>query len=163
MPKELFLMRHAEAENSDYRIKDIERPLTSDGEIMASKVGKFLSKLIKRPDEIMCSPAVRTQVTSEMIAEQLQFNLANVEIKEELYEASTRILLRVINALDEKSKKVIIVAHNPSIPYLSEYLTGAEVGNIIPAGVVHLKFEGAWEEVSQGNVDLVHYYSPEFI
>ncbi|MEP3388638.1 MAG: histidine phosphatase family protein [Reichenbachiella sp.] len=160
MNKELFLVRHAEADSTNFDIKDIERPLTSDGEIDASKLGKTMADLLGTPDLILSSTAIRTRTTTALLAEQLGYDPVNVDFLEDLYESSTRILLRVINELEEKNNKVVIVAHNPAITYLAEYVSGAVIGNVSPAGLVHLKFDGAWAEVSQNNMELVKYHKP---
>jgi phosphohistidine phosphatase len=163
MVRELFLVRHAEAETANYGMKDVERSLTPDGEVMASKMGKFLAKVITSTDHILSSISMRTRQTTALLAEQLQYNPVQVEFTEELYEASTRILLRVINGLSDEYKKVVIVGHNPSITYLAEYVTGNEIGNVTPAGIVHLKLKGSWAEVSEKNMDLLQYYDPAIV
>ncbi|MEO9964386.1 MAG: histidine phosphatase family protein [Reichenbachiella sp.] len=161
MSRELFLVRHAEANSTNFDIKDIDRPLTSDGEIDASKLGKTMSDLFGTPDLILSSTALRTRTTTAMVAEQLGYDPVNIDFLEDLYESSTRILLRVINELDDKNNKVVIVAHNPAITYLAEYVSGDVIGNVSPAGLVHLKFDGAtWAEISKGNMELVKYHRP---
>jgi len=161
MSKELFLVRHAEADTTNFDIKDIDRPLTSDGEIDASKLGKMMAELLGTPDLIISSTAIRTRTTTAMIAEQLGYDPLNVDFLEDLYESSTRILLRVINELEEKNNKVVIVTHNPAITYLAEYISGAVIGNVSPAGLVHLKFKGAWSEISQDGAEFVKYHEPD--
>lgn len=160
MNKQLFLVRHAEADSTNFDIKDIERPLTSDGEIDASKLGKTMAELLGTPDLILSSTAVRTRATTALIAEQLGYDPVNVDFLDDLYESSTRILLRVVNEIDEKHNKVVIVAHNPAITYLAEYVTGAVIGNVAPAGLVQLQYDGAWAEISQDNATLVKYHKP---
>lgn len=160
MNKQLFLVRHAEADSTNFDIKDIERPLTSDGEIDASKLGKMMSELHGTPDLILSSTAVRTRATTALIAEQLGYDPVNVDFLEDLYELSTRILLRVVNEIEEKHQSVVIVAHNPAITYLAEYVSGAVIGNVAPSGLVHLEYTGAWAEISQDNVSLVKYHKP---
>lgn len=160
MPKDLFLVRHAQAEEADFGVKDFDRLLTPDGEIMASKIGKVLSDLVHNPDAILSSSSMRTKQTTALLTEQLQFNPVQIEVLDDLYEASTRILLRVINELGAGLNKVVIVGHNPSISYLAEYVTGAEIGNVAPAGFVHLNYDGEWNEISAKNMELVNYHLP---
>ncbi|MGL1885940.1 MAG: histidine phosphatase family protein [Reichenbachiella sp.] len=157
MTKTLLLIRHAEADSTNFDIKDIERPLTSDGEIMASKVGRYLKKADLEPDAIMASTALRTRQTAGFFVEQLSFDANKIELNENLYEASTRILLGVINNIDPDLDNVVIVAHNPGISYLAEYMTGEIIGNVSPAGIIQLKFDGDWAEISEKNMDLVSY------
>lgn len=163
MTKQLFLMRHAEAEEAEYGVKDIDRNLTGDGEIVASKMGRLLSGVIDNMEHVLCSTAMRTRQTAGMLAEQLQFNPVNIDFTQELYEASTRILLRLVNELDDEYSKVIIVGHNPSITYLTEYVSGAAIDSVSPAGIVELKHEGRWAEISEKNMDLIQYYDPSVV
>ena len=161
MKKELFLIRHAEAESPEIGVKDFERNLTEEGSIVASKCGKFLSNLINTPDVVICSSSIRTVQTTGRIVEQLQFNSAQIQKSDEIYEASTRILLREVTQLGEENKKVVIVAHNPAVSYLSEYITGAEIGNIPPAGIVQLSIETPWVQISEKTASLIQYYPPQ--
>lgn len=163
MSKHLFLIRHAEADAYNFDIKDIDRPLTPDGEIMASKVGRYLKKNTCQPQAILVSPALRTRQTGGFLVEQIDFDPKKIQIEESLYEASTRILLRVINELPNHCDTVVIVAHNPAVSYLSEYMTGEIVGNVSPAGIVEMSYEGDWAEFSQNNVELVQYTTPKQI
>lgn len=93
MEKQLFLIRHAEADSTNFDIKDIERPLTTDGEIMASKIGRYLKSHNIVPDGVLASIALRTRQTVGFLIEQIDFDAKDIVINEDLYEASTRILL----------------------------------------------------------------------
>lgn len=157
MKKQLFLIRHAEADSTNFDIRDIERPLTVDGEIMASKIGRYLKSKDVIPDGILVSSALRTRQTAGFLVEQIDYDAKDMLINEDLYEASTRILLSAINDITEDKNTVLIVAHNPAISYLAEYITGDIIGNVSPAGIVHISFEGNWSEISAKNTDLEGY------
>jgi phosphohistidine phosphatase len=159
MEKHLFLVRHAQADGTNFDIKDIVRPLTTDGEIDASKLGKLLSEK-GEIDLVLSSTAIRTQTTSKLIGEQIGYDPNKIEYKEELYEASTRILLKTINELEDNYNTVLMVIHNPGISYLSEYVCGEIINNVVPAGLVHLTMDGEWAEISKGNMELVSYTPP---
>lgn len=159
MERHLYLVRHAQADSNNFDIKDIERPLTSDGEIDASKLGKLLSGM-EAIDHVMSSSAVRTRTTTAMILEQIGFDPNHAHYTEDLYEASTRILLKKINEIDDQHNNVLMVIHNPGITYLSEYVTGAVINNVVPAGLVHLKLNSSWAEISKNSVELVEYIPP---
>lgn len=160
MTKRLFLIRHAEAEAANFEIKDIDRSLTADGEVVASKVGKYLEELIGQPDVILSSAALRTRQTAALVAEQLTIDIGSILFKEDLYEASTRILLREVNELSEAHDKVLLIAHNPGIPYFAEYISGDILYGVSPGGIVELSIDCEWAEVSQKTVDLVKYHTP---
>ncbi|GAA5023122.1 phosphoglycerate mutase [Marivirga lumbricoides] len=164
MVKELYLVRHGQAEPQSGSTKDFQRQLTSKGYQDASKIGLYLKSKEFYPDIILHSSSVRTTDTVNRINEQLGIDLDHIESSEEIYEASVRILLRVISEIPAELRSAIIVGHNPSITYLSEYITGAEIGHVGTAGMVHIQIPfTSWSEVSEKNCDFIEYISPEDI
>lgn len=164
MVKNLFLVRHAESSEAVAGIKDIERELTAKGYRDAPRVGRYLFELNIHPGAMLCSSAQRARVTAELMAEQLKYELHKIDFSDDLYNASVRTLLRIINELKDSWDNVIIIAHNPAVSYLAEYLSGEAIGNIVPAGTVNLTFEvEQWKEVSEGTGKLITYTTPESI
>lgn len=161
MNRELFLIRHAQAEVVDFNQKDIERNLTQEGCQDAMRLGNLLKTAEIKPDYILCSTADRTRETAGYICEQIEYDPNKIYFTEELYESSVRIMLGAVNGLSDAYEKVFLIAHNPAISYLAEYATGEVVGNVSPAGMVHLRLKNlAWGELSQDNAELVKYYDP---
>ena len=161
MSKDLYLIRHALASEKEQGQDDIDRFLASDGVQGATKIGYHFNKEGVKPDIIITSPAVRAHSTSILIAEQLNYNTESIHINDELYEASVRILLQVVNRLKASWNTVFIIGHNPSMSYLAEYITRAEIGTIEPAGYVHIQIKmDDWEQVSEGNGEFVVYKDP---
>lgn len=161
MAKEIFLIRHAQADPPDFLKKDIDRNLTSQGEIDASKMGNLLHTRGFHPDLFLCSVAHRTRQTAEFMCEQLAHDIQRIQYLEELFEASTRIMLQIVNDIDDQHNTVFLLAHNPAINYLSEYITGEVIGNVAPCGVVHMELTSdSWAEVSQNNVTFKEYFDP---
>jgi phosphohistidine phosphatase len=163
MVKKLFLIRHAEAEDQQRGESDFGRSLTRTGMRGAALAGKYLKELEVVPDIFISSDAQRTRQTSEAIADQLKFNLENIQFDNDIYEASIRILLRVVTTTISEDKSIaIIVGHNPGISFLSEFLTGSLVGNVVPGGIVEINFMGiSWPEVSQASGTLKGYFFPD--
>lgn len=115
-------------------------------------------------DIIITSSAVRAKTTASLIAEQIAYNTSKIHINEEIYEASIRSLLKVVNQLKDEWDSVLIVGHNPSITYLSEYLTSEEIGDMTTCGVAKIKFNtNSWLEVSEGLGKLVSYEYPDLL
>lgn len=158
MSKKIFLIRHAKAEQSPAS-EDKDRRLTAEGLHQANQQGQRLQEAEIMPELILCSPAERARTTAEEIAQRIKYDLNRIKFDEDLYEASVRTLLRVINELDENLQTVFILGHNPTISYLSEYLSRADIGNVDACGMVELKFEvGQWAEVSEGTAELINYW-----
>jgi phosphohistidine phosphatase len=56
------------------------------------------------------------------------------------------------------------VGHNPTISYLAEALTKAEIGTMVTGGLVIIKFSvNSWNEVTAGNGELINYVQPEMV
>ena len=161
MSKDLYLIRHAMANEKESGQKDIDRFLASDGIQTATKTGHYFKQEGIQPDIIMTSPAVRALATATLIAEQLKHNTDQVHVNDELYEASVRTLLQVVNRLKDDWSRVFLVTHNPSVSYLAEYITHAEVGSIVPSGYAHIRIPAdGWAQVSEANGELVEYKDP---
>ena len=164
MPYNLFLLRHAKSDWSIPGQKDFDRELNIRGNNDAPRMGRKLSEMQMLPERILCSPALRTKLTAEYVCEQLKFDLDKVEFVEDIYEASLRTLLGIVNGLEDNYKKVMLIGHNPGFTYLAEYLTKTEIGNIPTCGFVNLEFEiGSWKEVSGGLATLKDFIYPKML
>jgi phosphohistidine phosphatase len=162
MVKSLYLVRHAQAIENTGRQSDIHRILTPQGYRDATRLGRKLLESDFQPDVILSSHSERTRSTAELIAEQIKFDLQRIQFTEDLYEASTRTLFTLIKSLNDDWNTIMIIGHNPSISYFSEYITHKEIGNIAPAGVVHINFElDSWSLINEGNGIFEKYIHPE--
>ena len=160
MPKFLHLIRHAEAEQQTRGGKDIERSLTAEGLRQAHHLGVFLSNSDFQPDLIICSAALRAVETAEALAEQVSYATDKIKHDEQLYDAPIRVLLETVNNLPKETETVFMVAHNPAISYLADYLTEDNLDNMSPCALIGLSFEfDDWEMVSSrtGSIIVDHY------
>jgi len=161
MSKQLFLIRHAQAEGMQSDIKDIDRILTDDGCRDAMRMGKLLSSEGHIPQLIISSTAERTRQTTRYLCEQLNFDFEKVIFTEDLYESPVRLILSTINKVSDQYSTIYIVAHNPSISYLGESLTGGLSGNMSPGAVLHLESSSdSWQEIAQNSCVLKKFYDP---
>lgn len=161
MSKELFLVRHAEAEDMQRDIKDIDRVLTADGCQDAMRMGKLLANNDHIPDLVLSSVAERAKETTKYFCEQLGIELEKVVFAEDLYESSVRLMLGTICKTPDQYQKIYLVAHNPSISFLAESLTGEVIGNMSPGTVVHLGSDiSSWQEASQNSFSMKKFFDP---
>lgn len=162
--RKLYLLRHAQTLDRRQEEKDIDRMLTPIGFQNANRMGMNLKNKQVQPDIIICSAAIRTQQTAESIAEHVSYDSAKVHINSEVYDASIRTLLHVVNNLKDEWKTVVLIGHNPSITYLAEYMTGEAVGNMSTCGLVSVDFKlDFWQEVSEGNGGFQFYEYPALL
>ncbi len=161
--KTLLMMRHAKAEQATLGFADFERELTSVGFQEAIHVGQILAKKNLKIDAIICSAALRTLQTANLVAEQLGFDTQKIIQTKEIYEASPRLVLQYINSqLNADWQNVLMVGHNPTFSYLPEMLTHADIGDLPTAAVVAMAFtEKDWAMLSQNTAQLLWKESPK--
>lgn len=164
MPRFLYLVRHAQSADKQLNERDRTRELTPTGVRQALTLGTYLQKQSTIVDIIMCSTAERTKATANLVADVLKLNPEKILLQEELYEASTRTFFNFVTQLADDYDRVMCVAHNPTITYLAEYFTRAEIGDMAMAGLAIIQFDvPSWKEVSQANGELVAYVHPEIM
>jgi phosphohistidine phosphatase len=160
--KKLVLIRHAKSEWANVVVKDFDRSLNTRGFSDAPKMGLQLKSLTTKPDLVISSPAERTRLTAQLVLEQIGFDLDEVQWNEEVYEASARTLMNVVNAIPDEFETVWMFGHNPGFSYLAEYLTAGEVGDIPTCGVFAIEFElDSWALVSQNTGHKSFYIYPK--
>ena len=159
--KTLYLVRHAKADSSGNYPKDYYRPLTANGMTDAARMARNMANEGVKLDQVICSPAERTRQTAEIFSDQLHFDSKNIEFFENLYESRLLDYLTVINATSSSINTVMLIGHNPTISFLAEYLTGAEIGDVPTSGVITISFDGMeWTEISKKSGRLVKFESP---
>jgi phosphohistidine phosphatase len=161
MGKELFFIRHSEAREAYRGQPDIERELTESGSIRAMQLANYLKSKGVQPDALLSSEAVRARTTAELLGEKLLQPGQEIVYHQDLYESSMRLMLAAINTLDNNWKTVILVGHNPVLPYTVEYLTGTILETLEPGGFLRLHTEANdWAEISGKTMDVQEYISP---
>jgi phosphohistidine phosphatase len=164
MKKVLILIRHAKAHDLEFGQKDFERFLMAEGVKDASLIGRYFLKKDIPVDRIVASPAERAASTAQMIAEQMRYDLQSIDYNENIYDASIRNLLNIVNEFSEDWDSVMLVGHNPAISYIAENLSGEALDNMVSAGVVVLSFENLqWQEISQHTGKIQDTFSPDKI
>jgi phosphohistidine phosphatase len=162
MTKTLLLIRHAKSDWSVQGQKDFDRELNQRGNMDAPRMGSKLFEMGIKPDLVVSSPAQRARSTAEYICEQIKYPLERIDFNEEIYEASVRTLLKVVNELNDIYSTVVIVGHNPGFSYLAENLTGAVIGDLPTCGIIELTFEfDSWALVSQNTAKLKSFIYPK--
>ena len=82
-------------------------------------------------------------------------------MKEDLYEASVRVLMKTIKEIEIRYRQVLIIGHNPALSFLCEYLTEKSIGRIVPAGICIIEFQfDSWYSIQKGSGTLKVLKSP---
>lgn len=76
---ELFLLRHARAEDAHLYSHDHQRPLSERGRHEQVHIAQVLAPLLRPLDYVLSSPLVRARQTADITAAALQFSQIIVE------------------------------------------------------------------------------------
>ncbi|MFV0451562.1 MAG: SixA phosphatase family protein [Propioniciclava sp.] len=115
--KQVYLIRHGEAEFTGAGRGDHGRALTAEGREQARRLGELLSDA--GIEMILTSSADRAAQTARGMG-----LAAPVEMREELYNASTMGIARVLAEVPDHVATVALVAHAPGIPAFVDQLSG---------------------------------------
>lgn len=164
MPRILYLMRHAEAASKESRQDDRTRELTPAGVKHALHMGVWLAENKTKIDLIVVSSARRAEQTAQLVAEGMKLDQPRILAEDSLYESSVRHLLEYVNTMEDAYTDVLIVAHNPAVSYLAEYLTKADVSDMPPGTLAAIRFEfNTWKNVSENTGTLERLLTPESV
>ncbi|MDT3405046.1 SixA phosphatase family protein [Mucilaginibacter terrae] len=157
--KKLLLVRHAKAEEFAAG-GDFHRPLSVKGENDVKQLAQKLQAEKLVPEQIICSSALRTQTTADILS--ISLNIPQPRATVAIYEASERTLLREINHFSNAYDFVAMVGHNPGIAYLLLNLTG-KVRDVPTCAAIVLVFEDAdsWQEITHESGVITWYSVPQ--
>ncbi len=158
--KTLYLVRHAKSSWKHPGLDDFERPLNKRGRRDAPFMGKILKKKKVLPSLIMSSPATRAVLTARTIADKIGYPLDKIKYSEEIYLAADQALLRLIQAIDDNHKKVMLVGHNPGFTSMANALCNHSVDNVPTCGVFCIQFKlASWAlvEAASGEFQFFEY------
>src|SRR5262245_16535230 len=101
----LSLFRHANSNCEDPGLKDFNRPLAGRGQAAAPRMGAFMAENGIEPELILCSPAVRTRQTLDLVLPYLAG--PTVVYEEAFYLASASQLLARVRRIEAKVAHVM--------------------------------------------------------
>ncbi|MDZ8119862.1 SixA phosphatase family protein [Pontiella agarivorans] len=141
MPKTLYLVRHAKSSWVNPSYSDFDRPLNDRGRHDAPEMGRRLKEKGILPEIIISSPARRATETLDGLNRELQVNPDSVFMQKRLYEASTEILIEIIQALNNTADSALIIGHNPSMSWAIEKLSAEPGGNLPTCSVAAIRLD----------------------
>lgn len=160
--KSLYLIRHAKSSWADLEMKDFDRPLNDRGKKNAPFMGKWLAQENIHPDLIISSPAKRAITTARKIAKEIDYLKDKIIQDKNIYEASVKTLLQIVNQIENEQNIVFLFGHNPGFTDFANYLTGENISNIPTCGIVQINFEiDDWKEVSKDLGTLIRFEYPK--
>ncbi len=183
--RHLWLLRHGKAaSDAPWGGSDQERPLTARGRRDAAALGARLAgeppvfglEGVRPPDLAICSAAVRTRQTADLLAEAMGGRLP-VDAYHSLYGADPDLFLRYVREVDEGVQSALFVGHNPTVfevawlllrvpadsddPTTDRAVLEAHAFPTCALAVLTLEV-GAWEDVVHGCADLAGVFKPPY-
>jgi phosphohistidine phosphatase len=150
-------------------VPDEKRPLAKRGRQDAKAIGRWLNDHGYRPDTVVCSTALRTRQTWELVAPELVNpeleGSPSVTFEPRAYDASALTLLYLAQELPAHSRAALLIGHNPAISELATELAepSAASGGAIrfpTAAVAVLEFTGDWAALAPGQARLLDFTVP---
>lgn len=86
-------------------------------------MGEWLRQEDELPDLILSSSAIRASRSAELFAEAGGYD-GEIIVRRDLYAHHPEAYISVLNEVDDRYQRVMIVGHNPGLEELVELLTG---------------------------------------
>ncbi len=116
--RRLFLLRHGKSSWDDPSLDDFDRPLADRGRAAAQAMGSHMAASGWVPDLVLCSAAARARGTYEHLQAAHGATLP-VLFEPSLYEATSKALLRRLQAADDAAASLLLIGHNPAVERLA--------------------------------------------
>jgi phosphohistidine phosphatase len=113
-----------------------------------------------RPDAIVSSPALRAITTARLVAERLGYPAGEIVVEPRLYDAGTDTLVALVEALDDRWERVMLVGHNPALSDLARRLD-AGIASMPPCGLAEFAFDiASWSGFRAASPQRARFDSP---
>jgi phosphohistidine phosphatase len=165
--KQLIVLRHAKAAPQD-EAGDHKRPLADKGRKAMPLVGAKLKELGVKPEIILVSTAARTRETYDLAAGPAGF--AGAEFEDEIYLASTQVLLRRLKKIPPRTNSVLIIGHNPGLADMIRRLSDPAESDadalrrarlkVPPGAFAVMDVLTPWSEMQDGDCGLKAFFTP---
>ena len=141
---EIWLLRHAAAEDRAESGRDADRTLSEDGHRRAREVARGLAELEPGIELILTSPYERARQTAEPVARALRLNAKLRETQALEPSSDPEEILAEVRA--EAAQVILLVGHEPHLGALLGRLVSGRAGLEIPmkkASLARLTWEGS--------------------
>jgi phosphohistidine phosphatase len=155
----LWLMRHAKSAWDDPTLADHDRPLNRRGRNAAPRMACILAAQAPLPQFVLCSTAVRTRQTWDLIAPALP--TVPVDYRESLYHAATTTLWTELRTISDSIASLLMIGHNPGLEDWLAELTGQRESLPTGALVQLTTTADRWSDLTHGQrCQLINLWRP---
>ncbi|MFT4663562.1 MAG: phosphohistidine phosphatase [Polaribacter sp.] len=160
--KIIYLTRHAKSSWSDGTLRDFDRPLNGRGK----RDAPFMANLIKGkgilPDRLISSPANRAITTAGHFAEALGIDPANIEKKQDIYEAYPETLHEIVTSINDDLNTVFLFGHNPGFTSYANRYASEYIPNMPTCSIVCLSSSAeSWSKIDPSNTKVTAFFYPK--
>lgn len=165
MGSTLYLLRHAKSSWADDSLSDRDRPLAPRGRRAAQRLVRYFREQGIAPELVLCSPALRTRQTLELIEPGLG-GRTEVFVEDELYGAGAEQLLLRLRRLPGEVDSALVIGHNPGVQDLAVLLVrrGDEReqlrAHFPTAALATLAIPTGWPRLGRGGARLAGFRVP---
>ena len=165
----IIYLRHAYAprtvENGNYdknykeKKCSTQRDILSEGIKQSEYIGKFILENGINIEKVISSSAKRTTQTSIALVKAINYPISDIQFEDTIYHSSVTIMMQFINDVDNSIDTMMLVAHNPGISMLCDYLCG-DFFEFPTLGMVKITFDTQdWQEIFRdtGSLEWVDY------
>jgi phosphohistidine phosphatase len=160
----LHLLRHAKS-SAKKDIEDHERPLSRQGREAAQQLGNAPPAIFGAIDLVLCSSAVRTRETLDLVIAGLSPRPRSV-VEDELYLATQEKLMRRLTRLDDRDVNVMVIGHNPGLHELAVALAQTDsphfpaLASKFPTGAcASFRILDGWADLGNSHHRLIGYFT----
>ena len=162
----LLLLRHAKSDWKRQTSGDFDRPLNRRGRNNAVHVGQWMKQHHLHPDRVICSPALRTRETLQLLRSKLDIPDACIHFDDRAYLADAQTLSTILTRCPHDINTVLLIGHNPGMELLLEYLCGSDIplsekGKLMPtATLAQIALRDDWRALCAGAGKLIKITRP---
>lgn len=159
----LILLRHAKSDYPD-GVFDHDRPLAPRGVREAALAGDWIRANVAPVDVVLCSTATRTRETLARTGIE-----ADTRYSDELYDTKPSTVVRLINAVADDVRTLLVVGHEPTMSSLAFALAGLEsdadaveelTSKYPTSAMAVFTTEVPWHRLGLGGATLVDFHVP---
>ena len=121
--KTVYLLRHAKSDWGVPGLADHDRPLNERGQGAAPRMGAYIKTKRYKIGLVLCSSALRTVETLELVKALL--GEPKVKIEETLYLAEAGQMIERLKRVDDKVEGVMFIGHNPGMEQFAQALSAS--------------------------------------
>ncbi len=160
--KTVYLVRHAKSSWEFANLRDIERPLNERGLRDAPFMAKLMAQKRVKPDALLSSPAVRALSTATFFKNEMGLKGSELKVVDDIYEASSRKIIQIIQELPDTYSSVMLFGHNPTFTYVANHFNDGHIDNMPTCSIVRIDSQAAdWKDFDSENASVTEFYFPK--